>query len=138
MADIKGYDGAVYIGATPTAVGQTKSWTLNLSKAIADVTTFDANGWTESASTLKSWSGNVNVLFDPTEAGQALIIAGFDSGDVVALELVLNDGKTTEEWTYSGNAIVTSQPVSSDTAALVEVSFDFTGTGALTTTQGVI
>ena len=50
----------------------------------------------------------------------------------------LNDGKTTEEWTYSGNAIVTSQPGSSDTAALVEVSFDFTGTGALTTTQGTV
>ena len=136
MADIKGYDGAVYIGATPTAVGQTKAWTLNLSKDIADVTTFDADGWKENASTLKSWTGNVNVLFDPSEPGQALVVAGFDSGDVVVLELVLNDGKGVEEWTYAGNAIVTSQPVSSDVSALVEVSFDFTGTGALTTTQG--
>jgi hypothetical protein len=137
MADIKGYDGAVYIGATPTAVGQTKSWTLSLSKAIADVTTFDANGWTESASTLKSWSGSVSVLFDPTDAGQALLISSFGSGDTVALELVLNDGQGTVEWTYSGSAIVTSQPITSDVTALVEVAFDFTGTGALTTTQGI-
>ena len=136
MSCIKGYDGAVKIGSTPTLIGQTKVWTLNTSKDTADVTTMDASGWKEYCSTLKGWAGSVTVLFDPADAGQIEAVAAFESGDSVALELILNEGGGVEEWTYSGSAIVTTMPIASDVSSLVEVTFDFQGTGAMTTAQG--
>lgn len=132
---IKGYNGSVTVGAQ--SVGAVKAFSINISKETADTTTFDANGWTENDSTLKSWSGSVTVLFDTTDAGQDALTAGLDSGSTVALSLVVNSGGGTAELTYSGNAHITSQPVTSDVNALVEVTFDFQGTGALTQTAGI-
>lgn len=132
---IKGYNGSVTIGAT--AVASVKVFSLSVTKETADTTTFDASGWTENDSTLKSWSGSVTVLFDATDAGQDALVDGLDSGTTVAVSLVVNSGGGTAERTYSGDAHVTSMPISSDVNSLVEVSFDFQGTGALTTTAGI-
>jgi len=131
---LKGYDGSVSVGAT--AVGSVKAFTVNTTKDTVDVTTFDADGWTENDSTLRSWTGSVTIIVDPTDAGQVALVAGMASSDVVVLSLVVNDGGTTSEITYGGNAIITSEPMTSDVNSIIEVSMDFTGSGELTRVLG--
>jgi predicted secreted protein len=131
---LKGYDGSVSIGAT--AVGSVKAFSINTTKATVDTTTFDANGWTENESTLRSWTGSVTVIVDPTDAGQVAMVAGLASDTTVALSLVVNSGGGTSQVTYAGSAIITDEPITSDVNSIVEVSMSFTGTGALTRTLG--
>ena len=132
---LKGYDGSVSVGAT--AVGSVKAFSINTTKDTVDVTTFDASGWTENDSTLSSWTGSITIIVDPTDAGQVALVAGLAASDTVALSLVVNDGGGTSEVTYAGSAIITSEPITSDVNSIVEVSMDFTGSGALTRTLGV-
>ena len=128
---IKGYSGSCTVGGT--AVAEAKAWSLDVSQETVDTTNFGSAGWKESTPTLKSWSGSITVLFDGgADAGQAGLIAGVTSGTTVALELnVSATGAGTSE-KFSGSAVVTNMPISNDVNGIVEVSFSFEGTGALT------
>ena len=128
---IIGHSGSCTVGAS--TVTEAKSWSLDISQEVADVTSFNSSGWKESAATLKAWSGSITVIFDGgDDTGQAALIAGVTSGSSVAL--VLNTAATgagTSE-KFSGDAIITSMPITNDVNGIIEVSFSFTGTGALT------
>jgi len=128
---IIGHSGSCTVGGS--AVTEAKAWSLEVSQDVADVTSFASSGWKESAATLKSWSGSITVIFDGGgDAGQAALIAGVTSGSSVALELLTSaTGSGTSE-KFSGNAIITSMPITNEVAGIIEVSFNFTGTGALT------
>lgn len=128
---IKGYAGSCKAGAS--AIGKAKSWSLDISQETADTTSLDSNGWKESISLLKSWSGSITVIFDGGEdAGQAALITGVTSGASVDLELITGaTGSGTAE-KFSGSAIITSMPITNDVGGIIEVSFGFEGTGALT------
>ena len=131
MAAIVGYSGSCTVGAS--SVGTAKAWSVDITGETVDTTNFASNGWKESVSTLKSWSGTITVNFDGgADSGEAAIIAGLTSGSSVAL--VLQTGATgsgTAE-KFSGSANVTSMPITNDVNGIIEVSFSFEGTGALT------
>lgn len=131
MAAIVGYSGSCTVGAS--SVGTAKAWSVDITGETVDTTNFASNGWKESVSTLKSWSGSITVNFDGgADSGEAAIIAGLTSGSSVAL--VLQTGATgsgTAE-KFSGSANVTSMPITNDVNGIIEVSFSFEGTGALT------
>jgi len=130
MAPIVGYSGSCTAGGS--VVGTAKAWSIDLTNETVDTTNFASSGWKESVTTLKSWSGTITVNFDGgADAGEALIIAGLVAGTEVAL--VLNTSATgagTAE-KFSGNANITSLPITNDVNGIVEVSFAFEGTGAL-------
>lgn len=128
---IIGHSGSCTVGGS--AVAEAKNWSLDISQGTTDVTNFGSGGWTESAATLKSWSGSITVIFDGgADAGQAALIAGVTSGNSVALELITSASGSGSSEKFSGSAIVTSMPVTNDVNGIIEVSFKFTGTGALT------
>lgn len=129
MATI-GYSGSCTAGGS--AVTEAKAWSLDISQDVADTTSFASNGWKESVATLKGWSGSITVLFDGgADAGQAALIAGVTSGSTVALVLETSaDGAGTSE-KFSGEAVVTSMPITNEVSGVVEISFSFTGTGEL-------
>ena len=131
MAAIVGYSGSCTVGAS--SVGTAKAWSVDITGETVDTTNFASNGWKESVATLKSWSGSITVNFDGgADSGEAAIIAGLTSGSSVAL--VLQTGATgsgTAE-KFSGSANVTSMPITNDVNGIIEVSFSFEGTGALT------
>ena len=131
MAAIVGYSGSCTVGAS--SVGTAKAWSVDITGETVDTTNFASNGWKESVSTLKSWSGTITVNFDGgADSGEAAIITGLTSGSSVAL--VLQTGATgsgTAE-KFSGSANVTSMPITNDVNGIIEVSFSFEGTGALT------
>lgn len=128
---IKGFSGSCTIGGD--TITQAKAWSLTLSQETTDVTNFSSNGWKESEATLKSWSGSITVIFDGgADAGQASLIAGVTSGSTVALVLLTSASGAGTSEKFSGNAIVTSMPITNDVNGIIEVSFSFEGTGALT------
>ena len=59
---VKGYSGSCT--ADGTNVGTAKIWSLDITQETTDSTNFASNGWKESVATLKSWGGNITVVFD--------------------------------------------------------------------------
>lgn len=131
MAPIVGYSGSCT--AATNTVGTAKAWSLDLSRETVDTTNFASNGWKESVSTLQMWSGTITVNFDGgADSGEASLISGLTSGSSVALELITSaTGAGTAE-KFSGNANITSIPITNDVNGIIEVSFAFEGTGELT------
>lgn len=128
---ITGHSGSCTVGAS--AVTEAKAWSLDVSQGTADITNFSSNGWAESAATIKSWSGSITVIFDGgADTGQAALITGVTSGASVALELVTGSIGSGSSEKFSGDAIITSMPITNEVNGIIEVSFSFTGTGALT------
>ena len=126
---IKGYDGSVTVAAG--AMGNAKAWSLDISQETVDTTDFGSAGWKESVSTLNSWSGSITAIFDASGTAEGALQTGLIAGSVVALALQMGDGTGSYD-VYTGNAHITSQGVSNDVNGIVEVTFNFEGTGALT------
>jgi len=130
MATI-GYSGSCTVDSD--VVTEAKAWSLDITQETVDTTNFGSNGWKESTPTLKAWSGSITVIYDGgDDDGQAGLIAGVTSGSSVALVLSTSASGAGTAEKFSGNAIVTSMPVTNDVNGIIEVSFSFEGTGALT------
>lgn len=131
MAAIIGHSGSCTAGGS--AVGVAKAWSVDITGETVDVTDFSSGGWKESVQTLKSWSGSITVIYDGGEdTGVAGLITGLTAGSTVALVLQTSATGTGTAEKFSGNALITSMPVTNDVNGIIEVSFSFEGTGALT------
>jgi predicted secreted protein len=126
---IIGHEGSVTVASG--SMGNAKAWSLDLSQETVDITDFDSNGWKESTATLNSWSGSITAIFDASGTAEGALQTGLTGGSSVALELTLGDGSGSYD-VYSGSAIITGQSVTNDVNGIVEATFSFEGTGALT------
>jgi len=134
MSTLKGFNGSVKAGDSPSAVGEVKNYTIDQSADTVDTTTLASTGWAENASVLKRWSGSLTAHFDIGDTGQDEFRTAFAAGSAVALELYLG-GETGEgNAEYNGDAIIESISISNDVAGIVEASISFTGSGALVET----
>lgn len=124
MAYKTGKHGAVKVGEA--AVAHVQSWSLDVQ---AETATGWGMGdeWTESETTVKSWSGNVEAYFDPEDAGQLAL----GVGSVVTLDLYPHDSDVNATY-FSGSAIITGKPITAPKGDFVSVTFNFNGKGALT------
>ena len=131
MAPIIGHSGSCT--AATNSVGTAKAWSLDLTGETVDTTNFASAGWKESVATLKAWSGTITVIFDGgADTGEASLITGITTGASVALILDTSaTGAGTAE-KFSGDALITSMPITNDVNGIIEVSFSFEGTAALT------
>ena len=129
---IKGYSGSVTVDATE--VGTAKIWSLDMSASETNTTTFADGGWSAVCSGLKTWGGSITVVFDAgADTGEDGLIQSFIDGSQIAL--ILNTGAGTAIGTagqFLGNAVVTSMPITNDVNSCLEVTFGFSGRGALT------
>ncbi len=137
MATIQGYRGAVTIATED--VGSASAWSLDMQASDTDTTTFADAGWSSSCAGLKSWSGSITCSFTAGEdIGEAAIIAAFESGTPVALELITGAAPTTPTaGMYSGEAVITGFPITNEVSGCVIVTFAFKGNGALTIAPNV-
>lgn len=125
---LSGKDGSVKWGGSLTALKVTK-WDVTKTADVQDVTDSgdSAAGYKSSiASGWKAWSGSF----------EAFLLGGVaepDFGSVIALELIADSNIK-----YAGNAIINSEGVNLGVVGneAVKYSFQFTGTGALTKTDG--
>ena len=124
MANHAGSEGTVKIGSN--VVAEVKSFSIEES---ADTIEDTALG--DTARTFKSgltgWSGSVECFWDETDTAQIALTIGAS----VTLD-VYPEGATSGDTHYSGTALVTGITRQASLDGMVEASFSFQGTGALT------
>jgi hypothetical protein len=126
---IQGHSGSVTVETG--AMGNAKSWSLDISQETVDTTNFGSSGWKESTATLNGWSGSITAIFDASGTAEGALQTGLTGGSSVTLDLQMGGGTGSYD-KYSGEAIITSQSVTNDVNGIVEVTFNFEGTAALT------
>lgn len=125
MATHKGSEGAVYVGAN--AIAEIKSWSLEESADTLETTTMGDTERTFVPS-LTQWSGGCEAYWDETDTtGQGALTIGAS----VTLNLY-PEGNTSGDTYFSGTALVTGINRQGAFDGMVECSFSFQGTGALT------
>jgi predicted secreted protein len=125
MATHAGSEGKVFVGSSQVA--EVKSWSLEITSDTVDASIIGTE-WRKNQATIKSWSGSLDGFWDETDTtGQGELTAGA----TVTLNLY-PEGDDTGATYWSGDAIVTSISYSASFDGLVEVTFSFTGNGALT------
>ena len=127
MAVLKGKNGVVKVGAV--AVGEVTSFSITHEVDTLETTSMGSSTKSRSyVASLHSFSGSIDCNLDPADTtGQNAL----DVGDDVSLTLEVDTGST-----FTGTAIITSMNVEAGVADLITASFDFQGTGDLTTYMG--
>lgn len=126
MATHTGSEGTVKVGTT--TIAEIRSFSVEETSDTAEDTTM-GDSYRSYKTTLKSWSGSVDVFWDETDTtGQGALAVGSE----VTMKFY-PEGATTGDIYLTGSAIVTSKSVNSSFDGLVESSIKVQGTGALST-----
>lgn len=127
MATHAGSEGTVKVGSN--AIAEIRSFSIEETADTLEDTTMGDTARTYKSS-LTSFSGSVDVLWDETDSsGQGALTIG--------AEVTLNlypEGDAASDTYLTGSAIVTGRSISSSYDGLVEMSITVQGNGALTTT----
>ncbi len=125
MATHAGSEGKVFVGSSQVA--EVKSWSMEITSDTVDASIIGTQ-WRKNQATIKSWSGSFDAFWDETDTtGQGAVTVG----GTVTLNLY-PEGDDTGATYWSGDAIITSISYSASFDGIVEATFSFTGTGALT------
>ncbi|PIQ84658.1 MAG: hypothetical protein COV75_01075 [Candidatus Omnitrophica bacterium CG11_big_fil_rev_8_21_14_0_20_63_9] len=124
MATHAGSEGKVFVGSSQVA--EVKSWSMEITSDTVDASIIGTE-WRKNQATIKSWSGSFDAFWDETDTtGQGALAVG----GTVTLNLY-PEGDDTGATYWSGDAIITSISYSASFDGIVEATFSFTGTGAL-------
>jgi len=124
MATKKGKEGVVKSGSD--VVGEIISFEVTITANEVDTSTLGTD-WTGTDSTQKSWSGTMEMFYDPDDTGQAGVVVG----DKVTLSLYYEGDSTGLDYD-TGSALITSVSRSQSFNDMVKQTVAFTGDGALT------
>jgi hypothetical protein len=127
MATHKGSEGTVKSGAN--AIAEIRSYTITETADTLEDTTMGDASRTYLAS-LKTFSGSIECFWDETDTNGQLTL---DPGATVTIN-VYPEGSTSGDKYYSGSVIITERSVTASFDGMVEASFSFQGTGALSET----
>lgn len=125
MATHTGSEGTVRVGAN--AIAEIRSYSLEETADTVEDTSM-GDTYRTHKTTLKSFSGSVDVFWDETDTNGQIALA-------VGSEVTINfypEGATTGDTYYTGTAIVTSKTVTGSFDGMVESTINVQGTGALT------
>lgn len=126
MATHTGSEGTVKVGAN--AIAEIRSYSVEETADTTEDTTM-GDTYRTHKTTLKSWSGSVDVFWDETDTtGQG--------GLTVGSEVTANfypEGSTTGDVYLTGTAIVTGKTITASFDGMIESTITLQGTGALTT-----
>ncbi len=126
MATHAGSEGKVYAGSDQVA--EVKSWSMEVTSDTVDASIIGTS-WRKNQATIKSWSGSFDAFWDETDSdGQGALAVG----GTVTLNMY-PEGDDSGDTYWTGDVIITSISYSAAFDGLVEASFSFTGTGALST-----
>jgi hypothetical protein len=125
MAVHKGSEGAIKIGSA--TVAEVKSYSLDESADTIETSNMGSSARTY-LSSLTSFSGSVDCMWDETDSSQNALAVG----STVTL-LWYPEGSGTGATFYSGSVIVTGKNITGSFDGLVEASIAVQGSGAITT-----
>jgi len=123
MATHTGSEGLIHIGTD--LLGELKSWSLSESAGTIETTTLSDSAKTFVAGTTE-WSGSCDCFLDEGDAGQTSLTAGAS----VTIKFYFEGADTGDKY-YTGTCLVESLERSGAGEDMVNASFSFKGTGAL-------
>jgi hypothetical protein len=124
MATHHGKEGVVTVGGT--AMGEVTSFTLETTgDVVEDTALSDATKSFVAGRT--SFSGTIEMHYDEADTQQETLTAGSSISFVL-----LPEGNTTGDASYTGTGIVTGMSINNSMDAIVSRTVTFQGTGALT------
>jgi hypothetical protein len=127
MATHKGSEGTVKSGAN--AIAEIRSYTITQTADTIEDTVMGDSARTY-LSSLTSFSGSIECYWDETDTNGQLTL---DPGATVTIN-VYPEGSTSGDMYYTGSVIITEKSITASFDGMVEASFSFQGTGALTET----
>ena len=127
MAVLQGYGGKLMVGTAQVAeIGE---WSLDIGAGTEDTSAF-GDAWKKFTPTQGEWSGSASGRFDPADT----------NGQIALQNAVLNRASVSLRFYvdathyYSGTAYVTRCSPAANVGGVVEIAFEFQGTGPLTYT----
>lgn len=127
MATTKGSEGTVKSGAN--AIAEIRSYTITETADTLEDTTMGDTSRTYLAS-LKTFTGSIDCFWDETDTNGQLTL---DPGSTVTIN-IFPEGSTSGDTFYTGSVIITEKSITASYDGMVEASFSFQGTGALSET----
>jgi hypothetical protein len=127
MATHKGSEGTVKSGAN--AIAEIRSYTITETADVLEDTTMGDASRTYLAS-LKTFTGSIECFWDETDTNGQLTL---DVGSTVTIN-IYPEGSTSGDTYYTGSVIITEKSITASFDGMVEASFSFQGTGALSET----
>lgn len=127
MATHHGSEGLVKVSSA--TVAEVTGFTFTLTAEYAEDTALADTDKTYNVTAIKSWSGNLSCFWDETDTNGQVALA---PGANVALKLYPEGDASTDTY-YEGNALITDITRTVSRAAITEITFNFIGNGALTT-----
>ena len=127
MATHKGSEGTVKSGAN--AIAEIRSYTITETADVLEDTTMGDSSRTYLAS-LKTFTGSIDCFWDETDTNGQLTL---DPGSSVTIN-IYPEGSTSGDTYYTGTVLITEKTVTASFDGMVEASFSFQGTGALSET----
>lgn len=126
MAVLAGNAGKVQVGSS--TVAEIDQWSLNIDRNLTNTQSF-GDTWEESTATLGKFSGTFQGRYDNTDTnGHIALQNAALAGTTVSVKLYVDATHY-----FSGSVFLTMNP-KADESGVVEASYSFTGTGALTYT----
>jgi hypothetical protein len=126
MAVTKGSAGTVYSGSD--LIAEVKSYSVDESAVTINTTELSDSAQTYVAGTT-TFTGSVDVFWDPDDTGQGTLTAGAS----ITLNLY-PEGNTSGNTYYTGSVIITGISRSTSVDGTVDATISFQGSGALTET----
>ena len=123
MATHTGSEGLIHIGSD--LMGELKSWSLSESAGTIETTKLSDSAKTFATGTTE-WSGSCDCFLDEGDTAQTALTAGAS----VTIKFYF-EGNTTGDKFYTGTCLVESIERNGAIDDMVNASFNFKGTGAL-------
>jgi predicted secreted protein len=127
MATHKGSEGTVKSGSN--TVAEIRSYTITETADVLEDTTMGDASRTYLAS-LKTFTGSIECFWDETDTNGQMTL---DPGSTVTIN-IYPEGSSSGDTYYSGSVIITEKSITASFDGMVEASFSFQGTGALSET----
>ena len=132
MTVYKGREGTAKIGGS--TVGEVISWTVTVTANLQDSTRM-GDAWTKDEVVHASWSGDMEVFWDPSDAGQSAAFGGTTIiGNQVVLNLYPRSFSLFPAVNISGTVTVEEMSMPQAHGELLKRTFKFKGYGAPTLT----
>ena len=130
MAVYKGREGTARMGGS--TVGETISWGCTITAQLQDSTKM-GDTFTKDESVHGSWSGDMEVFWDPADAGQSAAFGGTDIiGNRVAVNLYPRGISLFPNVSVSGTVTIEEMSLPQAHGELIKRTFKFKGYGAPT------
>lgn len=98
------------------------NWSCDLSSDMADVSTFQSNGWKENLPTIKGFSASAESYWGDSEFSESV-------GKEVIVALYTDNG--TSKRRYEGYALISSDSLENSAEEIINESIEFEGVGNL-------